>query len=87
MTTPPTPTYLEELPPFDFAKYGLVRGAIIKGHLVVNNQENIDGVVEKVYPKYIVIRKHSGVRTTVHYSHVLCGEVVFKVVSGKKEAM
>jgi len=74
--------YLEENQPFDFAGYGIVRGAIIRG--IIDAHENIGGVVEKVFPRYVVVRRHSGVRVTVHFSHVLCGEAVFTVVNRKK---
>ena len=83
-----TPISLEENQPFDFAKFGLVWGTMIKGNLITSNlKENIDGVVWLVCPKYIVIKKHSGIRTTVHMAHVISGEAVFKVVNGKREAV
>lgn len=73
--------------PFDFAHYGIVPGAYVRGELLDSRyvyNEDITGVVIKIYPSYVVIRKWNGRKTTLHRAHVLCREVWGFKVEGKR---
>ena len=82
-----TPLIIEEGKPFqfNFVPYGLVPGAYILGKNYLN--DDVSGRVETVYPKFVVIRKKTGMATTIHMGHLICREreVNFKIVGGKRE--
>lgn len=75
--------------PFNFAAYGIVPGTYVQGELLDSRyiyNEDISGVVEKIYPSYVLLRKKNGRRTTIHRAHVLCREIWrFKVENKQKK--
>lgn len=85
-----TPLLIEEDKPFqyNFAAWGIIPGARIKGYIRSEKYgEDVSGVVVRVYPKFVVIRKKTGMATTIHMGHLIGRGVDFRVLSRKKEVI
>ena len=61
---------------FEFSAVGIREGVRVRG-IIKNIKEDISGVVEAVYPQWVLIKKKNGTRTTLHMGHIIGDEIYF----------